>query len=136
MQFTEASVDAFAQGQADLIDAGPGPGVLELYDGVPALPADPATGTLLCAIVLPTPCGTVAGGILTFGPISNGTGLATGSPTWGRIVDSTGLFVMQGRAGTNPQNCDFILDDPTVYAAQPVVVVTARFSWSLWLDQI
>lgn len=77
----------------DAIDAGPGPGLLRVYDG-----ARPSTGgaatTLLAELTCSDPCApNASGGVLTFSAITNDPSAnATGTATWARFVDSTGAF--------------------------------------------
>lgn len=84
------------------IDAGGAAGFLRVYDG-----ARPATGgtatTLLAELTFSYPCAASAsGGVLTFSAITaDASANATGTATWGRIVDSTGAFVADYSVGTS-----------------------------------
>jgi hypothetical protein len=82
----------------DAIDAGSGPGTLEIC----------TTGytTVLSTITLSDPCGTISGGVLTFSgtPIS-ATASANGTAALARFKDSTGTVVADGlTVGTSGQN--------------------------------
>lgn len=66
-------------------------GAINLYSGAAPGTADAApTGTLLCAITLPTPCfAAPSGGVITANTITGGTVLATGVIGYGRVVTAT-----------------------------------------------
>lgn len=85
------------------IDAGAGPGLVDLYSG--AKPAGPDSvitsqvklGTMTCS----DPCGSVANGELTFAAFTQDSSAdATGTATWARIKDSTGLAALDIDVGT------------------------------------
>lgn len=103
----------------DAIDAGVGAGFLRGYDGV-----RPATGgaatTLLFELTFSDPCAAAAsGGVLTFSAITaDASANATGTATWGRIVDSTGAFVADCSIGST--GADFNLSTVTITAGVQV----------------
>lgn len=103
----------------DLIDAGAGAGFLRVYDG-----ARPATGgaatTLLAELTFSDPCAPAAsGGVLTFSAITaDASANASGTATWGRIVDSTGAFVADCSVGT--AGADYNLSTVTITAGVQV----------------
>jgi hypothetical protein len=84
------------------VDAGAGAGLFRVYDGT-----RPATGgtatTLLAELTFTDPSAAAAsGGVLTFSAITaDASANATGTATWGRMVDSTGAFVEDFSVGTS-----------------------------------
>lgn len=78
------------------IDAGSGPGTVELYNGT--MPATPATAvttqTKLGTLTFSDPCGSVSGNLLTMSAITQDSSAdATGTASWARIKDSDGVVV-------------------------------------------
>ncbi len=70
------------------IDAAPGPGRLQVLS---------SASVLLSNIQLNVPCGTIAGGVLTFTtPRVDFAAAATGNASVGQFVDSTGTVVASG----------------------------------------
>lgn len=93
-------------------DAGGAAGFLRVYDG--ARPATGGTATnLLAQLTLSYPSApSASAGALTFSAITSGTAGATGTATWGRIVDSTGAFVADCSVGTSA--ADYILNTTSI----------------------
>lgn len=97
--------NAMAAAAAALVDAGSGPGKIEVYSG--AQPADPqtaASGTLLVTFTLSDPAYTgPVSGVMTLDvtPAITATPVATGTAGWFRIKDSTGAAVLDGACGTS-----------------------------------
>lgn len=95
------------------IDAGAGAGLFRVYDGT-----RPATGgsatTLLAELTFTDPSAAgAASGLLTFSAITaDASANATGTATWGRMVDSTGAFVADFSVGTAA--ADFILNTTSI----------------------
>lgn len=108
----------------DAIDAGAGAGLLRVYDGT-----RPATGgtatTLLAELTFSDPCSAGAsGGQLTFSAITaDASANATGTATWGRMVDSTGAFVGDFSAGTS--GADFNLNTTSITSGVQVSCTSA-----------
>lgn len=84
------------------IDAGGAAGFGRIYDGAKPAAGGTAT-TLLAELVFSYPCAPSATGrVLTFSAITpDASANATGTATWGRIVDSTGAFVADFTVGTS-----------------------------------
>lgn len=99
----------------DALDAGAGPFLVRVYDGV-----RPATGgaatVLLAELTGSDPSApNASGGTLTFNAITaDASANATGTATWCRLVDSTGAFVADGSVGTS--GADFILNTTSITA--------------------
>ncbi len=108
------------------MDAGAGAGLLRLYDGT-----RPATGgaatNLLATLTLSDPSAPAASsGVLTLSAITNGTGVAAGTATWARIVDSTGAHVLDCSVGTS--GADINLNTTTISIGVTVSVTSAVFT--------
>lgn len=88
--------NAAADAVVDLLDAGAGPGTLEIRSGSqPATPQDAASGTLLATVTLADPAaGSATSGTATITDPASATGVAAGTAGWARFKDSTGATVM------------------------------------------
>lgn len=74
---------------ADAVDAGAGPGVLEIGTS--------SMGTVLFSISLADPCGTVSAGVLTFTtPRTDASADATGTAAEAQIRDSDSNVIVSG----------------------------------------
>ena len=73
-------------------------GKVRIYSGTRPASGGAAT-TLLAENNLSATAGTATGGVFTFNAISDSTAVASGTPTWARIVKSTGTFVVDMDAG-------------------------------------
>lgn len=81
------AINGRLSGLVSAIDSGPGNAVFKLLGG----------GIVLATITLAKPCGTVAGGILTFvTPQTELSADATGNADGARIEDSTGVVMVSG----------------------------------------
>lgn len=111
----------------DLIDAGAGAGLFRVYDA-----PRPATGgaatTLLAELTLTDPSApNAASGVLTFSAITaDASANASGTATWGRLVDSTGAFVGDFSVGTS--GADFNLNTVTITAGVQVSCTSATLT--------
>lgn len=94
-----ASRNAMISALALLLDAGSGAGKIEIRSGTrPATPGDTATGTLLATVVLGDPAfGSASSGVVTLADPAAVTGVASGTATWFRAMDSTNAAVMDGK---------------------------------------
>lgn len=85
--------------------------------------------TVLADIVLAYPCGTVAGGVLTFSsfPRSDTSANATGTAAAARIRDSAGNDVVTGlTVGTS--GTDIVLDSTAISITQTVTLNSASIT--------
>lgn len=83
------------------IDGGSGAGLIRIYDST-----RPATGgtatTKLAELTCSDPSGSVSSAVLTFSAITaDSSADATGTATWGRIVDSSATFCVDFNVGTS-----------------------------------
>jgi len=110
------------------IDAGAGPGRLQIYNGT-----RPATGgaatTLLAELTLSDPAGTVANGELTFSAVTaDNQADATGTATWARIVDSTGAFVIDASVTVTGGGGDVEINSTAISIGQQVICTSAKIT--------
>lgn len=102
------------------IDGGAGAGLIRIYDGT-----RPATGgtatTLLAELTCSDPSGSVSSAVLTFSSITQDSSAnATGTATWGRIVDSTGTFCVDFNVGTS--GADLNLNSASITSGVAVAI--------------
>lgn len=105
----------------DAIDAGAGPGVLQIGTA--------GMGTVLAEITLGDPSGTIATGVLTFSgfPRSDTTANASGTAAAARIRDSNNVDIVTGlTVGTS--GADINLDTTTITAGQQVQINSAAIT--------
>lgn len=103
-RLSTAARNAAANAIALLPDAGPAAGTIQIRTGAqPASANDPATGTLLATFTLADPAfGAAVAGVATLDatpPLAT-TGVADGTAGWFRMLDSTGVTVLDGTVGT------------------------------------
>ena len=97
----------------------------QIYDGTrPATGAAITSQVKLAEFTLGTPFAAVASaGVLTLNLPANATGLAAGTATWGRIVTSGSVFVIDLTAGS-----DFTLNTTTISVGLTVQVTAASIT--------
>lgn len=113
-----ATRNSAADTVAARIDAGAGAGLVRVYSGTQPASADlAATGTLLATFTLNDPAFSAAAGgsaILDVTPTLSATGLAAADAGWFRIVDSTGVTVMDGSVTATGGGGDLTMNTITV----------------------
>lgn len=103
-RITTAAANAALDALLALIGAS---GFLDIYDGTqPAGPATaPTTQTKLARLALSADAfGDASAGVATANAITDGTGLADGTPSWFRLCTAAGAGVLDGSAGTSGTN--------------------------------
>lgn len=113
-----ASRNAAASAVANLVDAGPGAGLIRIYSGSQPASADlAATGTLLAAFTCNDPAfgaaGTGTANLIVVPAIST-TGVADGDAGWFRVLDSTGATVFDGSVTATGGGGNMIMNTVTV----------------------
>lgn len=90
------------------LDAGGGHAHIHIYSTT--MPATPGThsDTPLATFTLPTPAGSVAGGVLSFGAVDQTMVMSDGYPRWGEIAAADGAVLIQGDA-TDAANGGFFI---------------------------
>ena len=114
---SNARRNAAAQGHTDALDGGTGPGLIRVYSGTK--PAGPDTAitsqVLLAEFTLADPAFTAgATGVRTLDatPVLATTGLAAGTATWYRALDSSAVAHFDGTVGTS--GAELILNTTTI----------------------
>ena len=120
--------NARLQALADAINAGSGPGVLNIYDGTrPAAGATITSQTLLASLEFADPCESdISAGVLTFDTIADVMALADGVASWARITDSDGGFVADADVGETA--ADIIINQAQIYGGGQVSVTAASIT--------
>jgi hypothetical protein len=121
VNYTTAVKNARMTAVRDQIDAGSGPGVLQI--------GTTGMGTVLIEVTLDDPSGTVTGGVLSLSnfPRSDTSANATGTAAAARIRDSSGTDVITGLT-VGLSAADVILDSVNITAGQTVTINTAAFT--------
>lgn len=118
VRMPSAPRSAAANAILGLLDAGSGPGTIDIRTGAqPALATDAATGTLLATLTLNDPAfGAAAAGVATLStaPAVTTTGLAAGTAGWFRAKDSTGATVLDGSVSASGGGGDLALNTTTI----------------------
>lgn len=132
ISLSDAARTAMATGLRDTIDAGGGPGYVEIRTGTkPATVATGATGTLLATVTLADPSGTVSAGVLTLSglPKTDTAADASGTAGWFRVYDSTGAAVVDGTVTGTGGGGDMEVDNPALVTGQTFsIVATSTFT--------
>ena len=109
------------------LNAGAGAALIRIYDG-----SRPATGgtvtTLLAELTCTDPAApSAAAGVLTFSAItSDSSANATGTATWGRMVDSAATFVLDFSVGTSGEDLNF--NSVGITTGQTVAITAATIT--------
>lgn len=124
--------NSMLQELADAIDAGdPTPGKFQIYSGTkPATPgADITDQVLLAECACSLPCGTVASGVLTFSDISEEDNApATGTATWGRLMDGSGTWIADFDVGGGSSSAFLKLNSTSLYQGGIVRITSSTIS--------
>lgn len=119
--YSTATKNARMTAVRDQIDAGSGPGVLQI--------GTTGMATVLAEITLNDPSGTISAAVLTLSgfPKSDTSANATGTPAAARIRDSAGNDVITGLT-VGLSAADIILDSLTITAGQTVTINSAAIT--------
>ncbi len=129
-RISNAARSAAADGVVDLIDAGSGPGTVQIRTGAqPATVATTATGTLLGTLTLSDPAfGSAVNGVATAGTITGDSSAdATGTAGWFRAFDSNGVAIIDGSITATGGGGDMTLDVVSVIAGGTINIT----SWTV-----
>lgn len=121
--YSTAAKNARLEGVVNTIDAGSGPGVLQI--------GTTGMGTVLATIVLADPCGTVASGVLTFSgfPRSDTSADADGTAAAARIRDSNGNDVITGlTVGLVGSGADIIFESVSFNVGEIITLNSATIT--------
>lgn len=114
-----------------LLDAGTGPGTLQIRTGSkPATPDTAATGTLLGTLTFSDPAfGAASSGVATAGTITSDTiADASGTAGYFRALDSTGAAVFDGTIGLAASGADLIMDSVTIVAGGVIAITSFTYT--------
>jgi hypothetical protein len=119
-----------------LLDAGSGPGYLEIRTGSgPATPNDAANGTLLATVVLADPsfdtAGTTGAGIAVADSIAVVQGVGNGDAGWFRAYDSDDNAVEDGTCSASGDGGELELNTVTISVGVDVAVT----GWSIVMPE-
>lgn len=116
--------NAMAQAILDALDAGSGAAVMEFYDGaMPASLGAVTTQVLLGTVTFSDPVGTISGGVLTFGTVTQDSAAdASGTATWVRLATSAGTAVIDGDVTNNAGSGFVKLNTTTIASGGPIQV--------------
>lgn len=131
LRLAAGSRSAATDAVVDRLDAGSGPGYIEVRTGSqPATPETTATGTLLVTITLnDTAFGSASAGVaaVSVSPSApTGTGVAAGTAGWCRAFDSTGAVVFDGSVSTSA--ADLNLTTTTVSIGLAVSITSGSYT--------
>lgn len=118
-RITNAVRSAMADAAVDLIDAGSGPGTVQIRTGgQPATAGTAASGALLGTLTLSDPAfGAAVNGVATAGPVTGDSSAdATGTAGWFRVLDSSGATVLDGSISEAGGGGDMMLDKVAIVA--------------------
>lgn len=119
LTLSNATRSAACDAVVDRADAGAGAGKLRIYSGTrPAGPDTAVTSqTLLGEFTLNDPAfGSASNGVaaLSVSPALSATGLAAGTATWARVVDSNGTAVLDCKVSVSGGGGDLVLNTTTI----------------------
>src|ERR1700692_3225351 len=105
-------------------------GLVKFYSGTPPSDASvTATGTLLATLTCSSTFGTVSAGTsggtapaLTANAITSANGVATGTPGYARITNSSGVGVVDLDVGATGSGCSVIMTPDTITSGAPVSI--------------
>lgn len=127
---SNAAASAAADAVVDRLDLGAGPGLLRIYDGTKPAGPDTAVSTqvLLAELTFSDPAfGAASNGVATASAITaDSSANATGTATWFRCVDSTGVAVFDGEVGTSAS--DINLNSVAIQAGAEVSVTSLTYT--------
>jgi len=113
------------------IDAGSGPGVIEIYNGTIPANANTAvtTQTKLGTLTFSDPSGSVTSGVFTASAITQDSSAdATGTASWARIKDSTGATVCDIDVTSTGGGGVLQLNTVNVVAGGPILITSFTLS--------
>lgn len=131
-KITNAAASAAADAVVDLADAGAAAAKLRIYDGTQPTTADTALGAqvLLAELTMSDPAfGAASNGVATASAITtDASANATGTATWGTIVDSNNNRIMDFSVGT--ASADLILNTTSIVSGASVAVTAFTYTQS------
>jgi hypothetical protein len=123
--------NAAADGVVDLLDAGSGPGTIQIRTGAkPATPNTAASGTLLGTLTFSDPAfGAASNGVATANAItSDNVADASGTAGYFRALDSNGAAVFDGTIGLTGSGADLIMNDVAIVAGGIIAISALTYT--------
>lgn len=112
---------ALSGGVLPLIDAGSGPGTMEIRTGSKPGVGNAASGTLLATVTFGDPAfGAPSNGAATVADPAGVTAVGTGTAGWCRVKDSNGVTVMDGVVSATGGGGDVTLASTSIATGQTV----------------
>lgn len=131
-KITNAVASAAADAAVDLLDAGAGAAKLRIYDGTQPTTADTALGAqvLLAELTMSDPAfGAASNGVATASAITtDASANATGTASWGTLVDSNNLRICDFSVGV--ASADLILNTVAIVSGASVAVTAFTYTQS------
>lgn len=130
VRLSVALQSAFITPMLTALDAGGGPGIVEIYNGtIPATAATAVTTqTKLGTLTLSDPCGSVTDGMLTLDAITQDSSAdASGTATWARLKDSTGAVVADVDITTTGGGGTLQMNNISIVAGGPILISAFEF---------
>jgi hypothetical protein len=120
--YTSTEIDARLAVVQSAIDAGGSNGLCKFYDG--------GNNLLATLNMQGPPCGSVAGGVLTFAtPWTAAQASATGTPVTATISDSNNNVAISGlTVGTGSSAFDIVMSEPQLTVGKTVIIQTATIT--------
>ena len=115
----------------DAIDAGGAAGTISIYSGTMPATVETAltTQVRLGTLTFAFSCGTIAGGALTMGAITQDSAAdATGTAAWARVVDSTGAAVMDLNVTVTGGGGALTMNTTSIVAGGPILITSLVIS--------
>lgn len=130
VRLSTAARNASTAGVVGLIDAGIGPGTIQIRSGAqPATAGTAASGTLLATVTLGDPAfGAPATGTATGADPAPVTGVADGAAGWFRVLDSTGATVFDGSVTVTGGGGDMTVATTTISVGVSVDVTALSYT--------
>lgn len=108
------------------LDAGTGNAAIQVYGGTkPGAIGGTPSSAMLVEIELTKPAGTISAGTLTLASTGDGLVAATGEATWARLVNGSGLVVMDADCSDSDGGGEVKLAATQLYAGGDARLVSA-----------
>ena len=118
--------EARLTGTLAFLDTGTGNAEIRIYGGTrPATAADAPTSSMLVAVSLAKPAGSVATNGLTLSPASNAQVDHSGDATWARVVNGSGATAFDADVSDTNGTGDIKITNVTLWAGGFVALVSA-----------
>jgi len=127
VRITQAHNEARLAATRDQLDTGAANAKIEIRTGSkPANVSDAATGTLLAAIELTKPCGSIASAVLSLATTSDALIVADGTAGYARWIDGDGAVVMDTDVSLVTGTAEVRLSTLTLTASALVSLLSAQ----------